>query len=105
MNYYFPDNDKMVTPIHPIHTDIDQSDILPLIKNLDFKFGHKELQKYTRELDVKIPPLINNYMQLSPTMKSFGTAENPDFGGVEETGILIKISDIYEDKKSRHLDF
>ena len=105
MNYYFPDKDKMVTPIHSIHTDIDQSDILPLIKGLDFKMGHKELQKFTRELDVKIPPLINNYMQLSPTMKSFGTAENPDFGGVEETGILIKIDDIYDDKKSRHLDF
>jgi hypothetical protein len=105
MNHYFPDIDSMVTPINPIHADIDKSDILPLIKGLDFKLGHKELQKFVRELEEKIPPLINNYMQLSPTMKSFGTAENPDFGGVEETGILIKISDIYDDKKSRHLDF
>jgi len=44
-------------------------------------------------------------MHLSPTMKSFGTALNDDFGGVEETGILITISDIYEDKKERHLSF
>lgn len=115
MNVFFPDVDKMVTPIHPIHTDIDQSEILNLIelpkgstpeeRSAEFKTALKVLQQYTRERDVKIPPLINNYMQLSPSMKSFGTAENPDFGGVEETGILIKIGDIYEEKKARHLDF
>ena len=44
-------------------------------------------------------------MQLSPTMKSFGTAGNPDFGDVEETGILININDIYLSKKERHLDY
>jgi hypothetical protein len=40
-----------------------------------------------------------------PSMKSFGTALNPDFGCVEETGILVKISDIYDEKKERHLDY
>lgn len=115
MDALFPDKDKMVTPIHPIHTDIHESEILNLIelpkgstaeeKSAEFKTALKILQQFVRERDEKIPPLINNYMQLSPSMKSFGTAENPDFGGVEETGILIKISDIYEDKKARHLDF
>jgi len=115
MDTLFPDKDKMVTPIHPIHTDIDKSEILKLIalpigdtveeKLEEYKVAHRVLQKYVRELDTKIPPLINNYMQLSPSMKTFGTAENPDFGGVEETGILIKLEDIYLDKKARHLDF
>ena len=115
MSALFPDTDKMVTPIHPIHTDIAESEILNLIdipkgdsaeeKMAEFRGAHKRLQKYVRDLDTKIPPLINNYMQLSPTMKSFGTAKNPDFGGVEETGILIKLDDIYLDKKARHLEF
>jgi len=115
MDTLFPDVDKMVTPIHPIHTDINESEILNLIevpkgnsieeKLAEYKVAHRVLQKYVRELDTKIPPLINNYMQLSPTMKSFGTAKNPDFGGVEETGILIKISDIYTDKKAKYLDY
>lgn len=115
MDAMFPDTDKMVTPIHPIHTDIYQSEILNLIelpkgktvkeKSAEFKTALKILQQFVREKNEKIPPLINNYMQLSPSMKSFGTAQNSDFGGVEETGILIKISDIYEDKKARHLEF
>jgi len=115
MDTLFPDVDKMVTPIHPIHTDINESEILNLIevpkgnsaeeKLAEYKVAHRVLQKYVRDLDTKIPPLINNYMQLSPTMKSFGTAKNPDFGGVEETGILIKISDIYTDKKAKYLDY
>ncbi len=115
MKTMFPDNEKLVTPINPVHTDIDKSEILKLIelpkgktpdeKQKEFKTALKILQQFVRERGEKIPPLINNYMQLSPSMKSFGTALNPDFGGVEETGILIKISDIYDEKKSRHLDF
>jgi hypothetical protein len=58
---------------------------------------------YVKEREELIPPLINNYMQLSPTMKTFGTAMNNDFGAVEETGILITIADIYADKRERYV--
>lgn len=60
---------------------------------------YKILSHYVRELGENIPPLINAYMSLSPSMKTFGTAINPGFGGVEETAILIKIADVYEAKK------
>ena len=43
-------------------------------------------------------------MSLSPTMKLFGTAINYGFGDVEETGILISIDEIFEEKKKRHID-
>jgi hypothetical protein len=43
-------------------------------------------------------------MNLSPTMMTFGTAMNDEFGEVEETGILITLADIYETKKHRHMD-
>ena len=42
-------------------------------------------------------------MNLSPSMKVLGTAVNPGFGNVEETGILVKMEDIYPEKKERHL--
>ncbi|WP_027418438.1 GNAT family N-acetyltransferase [Crocinitomix catalasitica] len=104
LNAYFPDPEKLVTPIHPLYTSVKQHEINSLIKGLDFKDGLKVLQKYCRDRNENIPPLINNYMQLSTTMKSFGTAANPDFGGVEETGILIKVDDILPEKKNRHLE-
>ena len=48
---------------------------------------------------------MNIYMNLSPTMRTFDTAVNADFGDVEETAILVTIADIYLEKKERHLDF
>ena len=71
---------------------------------MDYKEGYKVLNGRIRALGENIPPLINTYMNLSPSMKTFGTALNDEFGEVEETGILITLSDIYESKKHRHMD-
>jgi hypothetical protein len=63
------------------------------------------LNAHIREKGEFIPPLVNIYMNLSPTMKTFGTAVNPEFGGVEETGILVTIADIFAEKKERHMAY
>lgn len=103
MQHYFPDVDKMVTPIHGLTNKTNVIDFVNSLSNLDYKAGHAHLNKMVRALGENIPPLVNAYMNLSPTMKSFGTAINPTFGGVEETGILVTIADIYESKKERHI--
>lgn len=103
MSVYCPDNDNMVTPIHPLMFDSDLSEIRNGLVGKDFDEGIKYLNQYLKQFGEKIPPLINSYMRLSPTMKSFGTAVNPDFGGVEETGILVAVADVYPEKKERHL--
>ncbi|MFZ2911449.1 MAG: hypothetical protein WAZ75_00005, partial [Candidatus Absconditicoccaceae bacterium] len=69
----------------------------------DYEKDKKNLQKVLREVNESIPPLFNAYMNLSPDMKCFGTADNPFFGGVEETGILITIQSVYPEKKERHM--
>jgi hypothetical protein len=56
-----------------------------------------------REKGINIPPLVNAYMNLSPTLKVFGTAINYEFGNVEESGIFVTIDDIFEEKKHRHI--
>ena len=104
MEYYFPDELNLVTPIYSLGKTTDTFEIEAAIKNMEFRDGLRILAQYVKERGESIPPLINNYMQLSPTMKTFGTAANPDFGDVEETGILLTIADIYEKKKSRHLN-
>ena len=104
MNFYFPDKENLVTPIHGITIKTDVSAFLNELKGLNYKEGHAVLNKIVRTIGENIPPLVNAYMNLSPTMKSFGTAINPTFGGVEETGILVSIADIYESKKERHLN-
>ena len=79
-------------------------DFLKEIEGLDYKNAYKILNKNLKDLDCSLPPLIGAYMNLSSTMRSFGTAMNNNFGEVEETGILISIKDIYPEKKDRHVD-
>jgi len=104
MLHYFPDDEKLVTPIHGLTNKTDVSNFLNELKNLDYKAGYAYLNKVVRALGENIPPLVNAYMNLSSTMKCFGTAINPTFGDVEETGILVTINDIYQSKKERHIN-
>ncbi|MCW8897281.1 MAG: GNAT family N-acetyltransferase [Flavobacteriales bacterium] len=103
MNSYFPDLENLVTPIHPIEINTDLREIKRLIRDKNFDEGLKSLYQYLKSYGESVPPLINTYMKISDTMKSFGTAINPDFGGVEETAILVTIDDIYPEKKERHI--
>jgi len=106
LNHYFPDKNNLVNPKKEktltydthIGTDPDPFD------GMDYKEGYKLLNSRVRSYGENIPPLINTYMNLSPTMMTFGTALNDEFGEVEETGILITLDDIYESKKHRHMD-
>ncbi|RAI91628.1 GNAT family N-acetyltransferase [Algoriphagus yeomjeoni] len=106
MNFYFPDKDGLVKPKDKLKLGYETD--LPKAGNpfegLEYKEGYKLLNGRIRTYGENIPPLINTYMNLSPTMMTFGTALNDEFGEVEETGILITLDDIYETKKHRHMD-
>jgi len=105
MKYYFPDNEKLVYPHKPLdYKTVKVKNFEPLFKGLSYKDGHKELNQHVRALGENIPPLVNTYMNISATMKTFGTSANTHFGDVEETGILVTINDIYDTKKERHIN-
>jgi hypothetical protein len=101
---YFPDPEHLLRPKFPLPIATDENYLYSLFKGMDYKEGYKVLKHEVAELGEHIPPLVNTYMNLSPTMKTFGTALNSTFGEVEETGILVTIADIYESKKERHLN-
>ncbi len=103
MHKFFPDHEKLTWPINPLPYKTDVSAFEGLFNAETFEANHKILFQEVRKLGENIPPLVNSYMVISPTMKTFGTALNETFGGVEETGILLKIEDIYEQKKDRHI--
>lgn len=105
MNHYFPDNEQLITPYHVLPQDYNKEEFDDLLAGKDFKEGYKVLNSFVRDRGEFVPPLINIYMNLSPTMKTFGTAINRDFGNVEETAILVTLKDIYLEKKERHLNY
>ena len=104
LNKHFGDKDKLITPMKSLEIETDPE----LLKNLfcyeSFKEDYKVLNTEVRKLGYNIPPLVNAYMSLSPTMRMFGTAINYGFGDVEETGILIAVNEILEEKRVRHIE-
>lgn len=103
MHKYFHDNEELVLPISPLKTDFDYESYQKLFCGANFKEDYKILNQEIRRHGNNIPPLVNAYMSLSPTMKIFGTAINHEFGEVEESGIFFAISEIFEEKKQRHI--
>ena len=104
LKLHFPDKERLVTPIYPLQTDIDEAKMKALFCYDNFKDNYKVLNQEVRKFGINVPPLVNAYMSLSPKMRVFGTAINHEFGEVEETGILIKINEILEEKKKRHIE-
>ena len=88
----------------PLKIESDESEFAKIFCEQDFREDYKILNSEIRKLGYNIPPLVNAYMGLSPTMKLFGTAINYGFGDVEETGILIAVDEILEQKRIRHID-
>lgn len=104
LGLHFPDVDRLVTPVYPLQTDMDLEKMKALFQYDNFKENYKVLNQEVRKFGINVPPLVNAYMSLSPKMRVFGTAINHEFGAVEETGILIAINEILEDKKKRHIE-
>ncbi|MDR2937962.1 MAG: GNAT family N-acetyltransferase [Prevotellaceae bacterium] len=100
---YFPDRESLVTPIHSLQTGMNEKALAALFVGKNYDENYRILSRSVRALGEHIPPLINSYMNLSSTMKTFGTAINHEFGAVEETGILITIADVYPEKAERHI--
>lgn len=104
LNKHFPDPEALVYPWKAIEVENDLNELETLFNKDSFKEDYRMLNTMIREMGYNIPPLVNAYMGLSPTMRTFGTAINDDFGDVEETGILIAVDEILEEKRVRHIE-
>ena len=100
---HFPDKDNLVTPIISLETNMDREEMKKTFTGRDYLEDYKILSQNVRAFGENIPPLINAYMSLSPSMRTFGTVINPAFGEVEETAIMININDVYKQKVERHI--
>ena len=101
---HFKDEDNLVTPVDPIRIETPASYMDSILTEDEFKDDYKLLNAEVRRLGVNIPPLVNSYMSLSPTMKTFGGGINHEFSEAEETCILINFDEIHETKRERHIN-
>lgn len=103
MAKHFPDKDELMEPREPLKITTSKKVLESIFSGHNYDEDYKILVQKVRKLNEGIPPLVNAYMNLSSTMRVFGTALNEHFGGVEETGIMITFQDIFDKKKDRHL--
>lgn len=103
LDKHFRDERHLVVPIEPLPIIVDPAEMAQLFPTSNFKQNYRTLNKEVRTLGINVPPLVSAYMSLSPDMKVFGTAINHEFGAVEETGILIAIDKIIDEKRERHI--
>ena len=104
LHKHFPDNENLVTPITPVQLKTDEEYLKNCFTGNDMKADMLILNELVRKEGRTVPPLVHAYMSLSPTMRMFGTAINDEFGDVEESGIMISVSEITEDKIGRHVN-
>lgn len=100
---YFPDKDHLVFPFKEREISTNRDDLEKLFSGLNYEENRRILNKFVRSQGESFPPLINAYMNLSPSMRTFGSSLNEDFGEVEEIAILINFNDIYDSKKHRYI--
>jgi len=103
MSIHFVDEDELVRPFEPIAMNLNAPFLQDLFEGEKYEDDYKVLVREVRARGENIPPLVNAYMNLSPTMRVFGTSMNDAFGMVEETGILVTIRDIVENKFNRYV--
>ena len=102
MHKYFPDQENLIVPVEPLKLLTSEKILKNIFSGYNYQEDYKIMVNKVRKLGENVPPLFNAYMNLSATMKTFGTALNHHFGHVEETGFLVSVEDIYDIKKERH---
>jgi hypothetical protein len=103
MHKHFPDKEKLVYPFEALPIVTGTEELKSILTEVDYNDDFKLLFRSVRALGENIPPLVNSYMNISPSMRTFGTSLNNHFGDVEETGIMVTLADIYNSKKERHI--
>ncbi len=101
---YFGDRERLVYPKNPVDFKIDEKKMESIFSGKSYSENYRILIQSVRDYGENVPPLFNAYMNLSPSMKTFGTTVNEKFGNVLETGIIVTIKDIYEAKRDRHIE-
>ena len=101
---HFGDKSELLYPFNPLDTGMDEPKMASILTADNFQDDLKTLSQEVRARGEVIPPLINAYINLSPTLRCFGTIFNNSFGDTEETAIMVTIKDMYPAKTERHIN-
>lgn len=81
-------------PLLPIPTPFDDNDL---------QHNYHLLQLAVREQGTVIPPMFSAYLNITNELLFFGNAINDELANVYETGIMVDITKIFQEKKERYI--
>lgn len=103
LQVYFPDPDNLVRPRLQFQSSTSGYSDYPFT-GCDYAKEYAQLKGLLKQRGETIPSLLMSYMDLTHTMKTFGTIHDPDLGHIEDTGILVTIADINSAKCAQFAD-
>ena len=69
----------------------------------DAALNYQLLQRAVRSRGTTIPPMFSAYLNVTNTLQFFGNAVNDELADVYETGIMVMVDELNEDKKLRYI--
>ena len=101
---YCFDEKELFMPYHPIDISLEGQEMADdLFEGSNPTENFHILMKAIRARGTTIPPMFSAYLNLTPNLRFFGNAVNDELSNVYETGIMVDIEDVYEDKRRRYI--
>ncbi|MBR1877855.1 MAG: GNAT family N-acetyltransferase [Paludibacteraceae bacterium] len=100
LDLYHHGEEGLIAPYQPLAIEpLAQSPF----EGSDPQENYHILQRAIREQGAVIPPMFSAYLNLTNDLCFFGNAVNDELANVYETGIMVDIRTIYDDKKQRYI--
>ena len=99
LNRFHRGEEGLIAPYHPLP--------LPTIdkpfEGTDPQENYHILQHAVREQGTVIPPMFSAYLNITNDLQFFGNAINDELANVYETGIMVDLNTVYQEKKERYI--
>ena len=104
LHRFHHDKKGLFRPYKPVDISVEGQELADeLFIGDDPQLNYHILQRAVRTRGAVIPPMFSAYINLTQTLQFFGNAINDELSDVFETGIMVTIDEINEDKKLRYI--
>ena len=100
LNQYHKGEEGLFGPYHPF---VSQPLATNPFSGEDKQENYHILQLAVREQGTVIPPMFSAYLNLTNDLMFFGNAINDELANVYETGIMVDLETVYQEKKERYI--
>lgn len=104
LHRYHHDHKGLFRPKLPLDIGVEGQELADdIFVGEDATLNYQLLQRAVRARGTTIPPMFSAYLNVTSTLQFFGNALNDELANVFETGIMVLVDEIHEDKQMRYI--